>query len=177
MKSAVSAVLVVAISLISDVVSAERPKLRVDAAEAIAKRDGKIPVADRVEVYVTRLRRGVDQRSSVPSLKQLKPDVVLTNKSEINQLFARLRPKGDEGVSGRLASRDGRTYHLLAFNQDEGTVTHIRIFDSDSPNATDAEIYLRPGSSFRYLNDKIGPWLRANVALNEERANAPPETP
>jgi hypothetical protein len=56
-------------------------------------------------------------------------------------------------------------------------VIHIRVFDTGEAKTSSAEVYLRPGTSFSYLNDQIGPWLRANIPLNEKKEPAPPKTP
>ena len=156
--------------------AAERVKLRPDAAEGIGKKEGRLPDADRVEVYMTRAKWDVDRLSTVETLRKLTPNIVFTNRNEINQLFARLRPKGERAERGRLATRDGHTYHLLAF-QGDGTAIHIRVFDTGEAKTSDAKVYLRPGASFSYLNDNIGPWLRANVPLNEKKGTSPPVTP
>jgi hypothetical protein len=141
-----------------------RLKLRPEGATAITKRTTPLPTVDRVEIYVTGPKWDVEKTGSVAELRKTKAENILTNRGEIAQLLTRLRTTEEKAFNKKLKVRDGYTYHLLAYNDREGTVMYIRVLDSgDTKHGAGAEVYPDPTSSFSYLNDKIGPWLQANV--------------
>jgi hypothetical protein len=145
---------------------ADRYKLRPEAAGAIAKMTAPLPTADRVEIYVTGPKWGVDQSTTIEELRKRKPEHVLAAKGDGAQLIARLRSKEEKAENRKLKIRDGYTYHLLVFQEREGTMSHIRILDTgDNKKGASAEVYPNPTTSFSYLNDQVGPWLQANVKI------------
>jgi hypothetical protein len=147
--------------------AAESFKLRPEGVGSIARKSAPLPKADRIEIYVTGPKWDVDARNSVADLRKRGADLIITNKSDINRVFALLHPKEEKAKNERLAARDGYTYHLLAVKEQEGEISHIRVLDPGDSKTGAAEIYLRPGTSFCYVNEQIGPWLQASIGVDK----------
>jgi hypothetical protein len=134
-------------------------------AASIARMAPNLPAADRVFVFVSGPEKQANLALSPGLLRKRVPELVVTNRGDIARVFALLHPRGNKIESGRLPATDGRTYHLLAFDDQKKQMIHIRVFDSGLKSNTVSQVYLQPNSSFGYLNDEIAPWLRSRVVL------------
>jgi hypothetical protein len=146
--------------------TAAEVKLRPQGAGAILKKEAQLPSWNRVEIYVTGPKHDVDRISSPSDLRKTKPQRVIEGKGEVAQLFARVRTKENRAQKERLATRDGYTYHLLAYHESDGTLSHVRVLDVGGKPPVSI-IYPDPTSSFSYASHDIGAWLQANVPLEE----------
>jgi hypothetical protein len=149
-------------------------KLDLEGPLRVLELPRRMPLPDRVDIYITGPRVYIDQTDTPNRLARNSPALSITNAMEIDTLMSLLQKSDNKARITNATTRMGYTYHLLLYYDPSKTLMHFRVFEPTESVTLWRVVDPRNNTGFGYFNDKIGSWLNARVKLPTNSLPAKP---